>query len=323
MDTNKTLGRLERVELRDYWEHEGSDFTPWLASEENIALLSETIGLELEVQQEEAAVGPFRADILCRDTASDELVIIENQLEKTDHKHLGQTITYASGLDAVNIVWIAARFTEEHRAALDWLNRITHEEFRFFGIEIELWRIGKSVPAPKFNIVAKPNDWSKTIKESTSRRGTLTTGQQAQMDYWAGFGTYLEEQQARFKPPKPYPCNWMAWGIGRSGCSMMAIVNAKEIAVRVEINQRKHPTWFEKLQEEREDIESELQFTLTWEERPNNKFSVLSIKNELDTRDEKNHRKAFAWTLKHMSAIDKAFRPRVKELDDTPLHDEE
>ena len=152
MDTNKTLGRLERVELRDYWEHEGSDFTPWLASEENIALLSETIGLELEVQQEEAAVGPFRADILCRDTASDELVIIENQLEKTDHKHLGQTITYASGLDAVNIVWIAARFTEEHRAALDWLNRITHEEFRFFGIEIELWRIGKSVPAPKFNI---------------------------------------------------------------------------------------------------------------------------------------------------------------------------
>ena len=124
MTTKAKLGRLQRVELRECWEREDTDFTPWLASEENIALLGEAIGIELEVQQEEASVGPFRADILCKNTASSELVIIENQLERTDHGHLGQTLTYAAGLDAVTIIWIAARFTEEHRAALDWLNRI-------------------------------------------------------------------------------------------------------------------------------------------------------------------------------------------------------
>ena len=156
MATKTRLGKLEPVELRDCWEREDSDFTPWLASDENIALLGEAIGLELEVQQEEAAVGPFRADILCRDTNSGGLVIIENQLERTDHSHLGQTLTYAAGLDAVTIVWIAASFTEEHRAALDWLNRISHEGVRFFGVEIELWRIGDSAPAPMFNIVAVP-----------------------------------------------------------------------------------------------------------------------------------------------------------------------
>ena len=119
------LERLERVpNLRGYWANEASDFTPWLASETNIELLSETIGFDLDVQQQEAAVGPFRADILCRDT-------------RTDHTHPGQLFTYAAGLDAVTVVWIAQRFNEEHRAALDWLNRITHEDFHFFGIEIE------------------------------------------------------------------------------------------------------------------------------------------------------------------------------------------
>src|SRR6476646_1010509 len=119
------LGRLARVELRQAWISEPGDFTPWLAQPENIVLLSEAIGIELEVESQERSVGPFRADILCRDTTDRHFVLIENQLERTDHTHLGQLLTYAAGLDAVSIVWIAARFTEEHRAALDWLNRAT------------------------------------------------------------------------------------------------------------------------------------------------------------------------------------------------------
>ena len=161
------LGKLEKLQLRNYWRNEGTDFTPWLAQEENIQLLSEAICIDLEVHGQEKGVGPFRADILCKDTTTDHYVLIENQLEKTDHTHLGQLMTYAAGLDAVTIIWIAQRFTEEHRAALDWLNRITDDTFNFFGIEIELYKIGNSDPAPMFNLVSKPNDWAKSAKKST------------------------------------------------------------------------------------------------------------------------------------------------------------
>ena len=164
--TSDTLGRLTRVDLRDEWTSEDRDFTPWLAREENLAVLAETLGTDLELEAEEKTVGPFRADILCKDTNSNAWVLIENQLERTDHGHLGQLLTYASGLEAVTIIWIASRFTEEHRSTLDWLNRITDKGFHFFGLEIELWRIGDSAAAPKFNIVSKPNDWSRSISQA-------------------------------------------------------------------------------------------------------------------------------------------------------------
>ena len=169
------LGRLIKVPLRDFWEGEASDFTPWLADEENISLLGETIVVELEVEAQERNVGPFRADILCKDTVTDSWVLIENQLERTNHTHLGQLLTYAAGLDAVTVVWIAERFTDEHRAALDWLNEITAEGFSFFGLEIELWRIGDSPMAPKFNVVSHPNDWTENRFENiTSRINSCT-----------------------------------------------------------------------------------------------------------------------------------------------------
>src|SRR5438132_14411087 len=158
-----SLGRLKKVDLREVFSSEAGDFTPWLAQEENLSLLGETIGIDLELEAQEKDVGPFRADILCKDTATESWVLVENQLERTDHTHLGQLLTYAAGLQAVTIVWIAPRFTDEHRATLDWLNEITDDRFNFFGLEIELWRIGTSPVAPKFNVVSQPNDWSKTV----------------------------------------------------------------------------------------------------------------------------------------------------------------
>ena len=131
-------------------------FYPWLAKEENLSLLGETIGIELELESQEKDVGPFRADILCKDTATDNWVLIENQLERTDHTHLGQLLTYAAGLNAVTIVWIAERFTAEHRAALDWLNEKTDEKINFFGLEIELWQIGDSPIAPNLILSVNP-----------------------------------------------------------------------------------------------------------------------------------------------------------------------
>ena len=108
----KPLGLLSKVDLRSTWLREDTDFTPWLAQEISLAILGDAIGLDLVLEAQERDVGPFRADILCKDTASGNWVLIENQLEKTDHTHLGQLITYAAGLDAVTIVWISSKFTE-------------------------------------------------------------------------------------------------------------------------------------------------------------------------------------------------------------------
>src|SRR3989338_5471256 len=169
------LGKLEKVDLRQIWQTEGQDFTPWLAREENLEMLGEVIGMELELEAQEKDVGPFRADILCKNTEDESLVLIENQIERTDHKHLGQLLTYAAGLQSVTIVWVAAKFTEEHRAALDWLNEITDKKFRFFGLEVELWKIGNSAAAPKFNVISKPNNWSKTVSDAAKEIENQTT----------------------------------------------------------------------------------------------------------------------------------------------------
>src|SRR5688500_12780725 len=182
--TTKNLGRLQKVALREAWSSESGDFTPWLAQADNLILLAESIGIELELDTREKDVGPFRADILCRDTA-DNWVLIENQLERTDHTHLGQLLTYPAGLDAVTIVWIAERFTEEHRAALDWLNEKTEEGINIFGLEVELWRIGSSPTAPKFNVVCKPNEWTRSVRDTAA--GNLSQDKQIQLDFWAAY----------------------------------------------------------------------------------------------------------------------------------------
>ncbi|MDA8007907.1 MAG: DUF4268 domain-containing protein, partial [Gammaproteobacteria bacterium] len=159
MGKHKQLGALEKKAVREYWDNEASEFTPWLA--DNINLLGEALGLDgLEVEEQESSVGGFRVDLLCKDE-DDRTVIVENQLEKTNHKHLGQLLTYAAGKDAVVVVWVSTKFTDEHRAALDWLNEKTEEDVQFFGAQIEVWQIGDSQAAPKFNLVCMPNEWSK------------------------------------------------------------------------------------------------------------------------------------------------------------------
>ena len=197
MSTSGQLGRLERVDLRDIWLSEAVNFTPWLAREENLLLLGETLGIDLELEAQEKPVGPFRADILCKDVGTDSWVLVENQLERTDHTHLGQLLTYASGLEAVTIVWIAARFTEEHRSTLDWLNKITDGSFRFFGLEVELWRIGESPAAPKFNIISKPNNWSKSVAHAARAidEAELSETRLKQRDYWADLHTVLDQKK--------------------------------------------------------------------------------------------------------------------------------
>jgi hypothetical protein len=200
--TNRPLSRINKINPRDCWPHEALDFTPWLAEDDNIAHLSETLGLTgLTVEQTEVQVGPFRADILCREVGTEGYVLIENQLERTDHTHLGQIMTYAAGLDAAKIIWISPQFTEEHRAALDWLNSITGDNFHFFGIQLELWQIADSPLAPRFEIIAKPNDWTKLVRGGTGRSENRNTSERAQAyaEWWGSLFRFLEENNAGFQ----------------------------------------------------------------------------------------------------------------------------
>src|SRR5262245_4847212 len=250
------LGRLEKINLRDYWSREATEFTPWLAEPENIRLLGETLRLDLEVDRTEADVGPFRADILCRDLDSNTSVLIENQLERTDHTHLGQIITYASGLDAARIVWVAPTFTEEHRSALDWLNRVTGEHLHFFGVEVELWRIGNSPAAPRFNVVAKPNDWVKTVREKASGGGASAERATAYRALWDSLSAYLAQNNATFRI-KPTALNWVRVDFGRSEPTPNISYSLNDDRGKFYLFFRKEASaaWFRKAYEERARLE--------------------------------------------------------------------
>lgn len=181
MTSSGTLGRLTPVPVREIWPHEAHDFTQWLLK--NADVLSDALGMDLELTAAEHPVGGFSLDLIGRDIATGETVIIENQLETTDHSHLGQLLTYAGGTDPVNVVWCAPRFRDEHRAALDWLNDRTDESTRFFGIEVGAVRIGDSQPAPLFKLIAEPNDWAKQV-HAEAAAVAMGPKQKAYLAFW-------------------------------------------------------------------------------------------------------------------------------------------
>ena len=321
MDTKlQNLGRLEKVDLRDIWESEATDFTPWLAREDNLALLGEAIDIDLELEAQEQSVGPFRADILCKDVINDHWVLIENQLEKTDHKHLGQLLTYAAGLQAVTIIWIADRFTEEHRATLDWLNDITDERFNFFGLEIELWRIGNSPIAPKFNVISKPNNWSKTVVQGAKRleEGSLTETKQLQYQFWVELGEFLGQQKATFQIRKPAASNWNVVTLGRSGFRLYPVLNTrpKEIRIDLYITHKQSKACFKALEQDKEAIEKELGMPLNWRLLPDNKASIIELHEpRFDPMDQTQWPSMKAWFYEYVGKMTTAFADRIKQLD--------
>jgi hypothetical protein len=255
------LGRLERVNLREYWINEATYFTPWLALSENLNLLSDTVGMELELMDTESSVGPFRADILCRDMISEALVLIENQLEKTDHTHLGQLMTYAAGLDTVNIIWISEKFTEEHRAALDWLNRITNEEFRFFGLEVELWKIGNSPAAPKFNIVSKPNDWTKATKQSSRESSERS---QFFKEFWARFIQSMTDNYPKIDLPGPTGMHWVRFYMHDTRFVMSYAPSTRKMSIYLLYRENNPEGWYKSLYEKSEALNVEFGKVFKW-----------------------------------------------------------
>lgn len=313
------LSRLEPVELRSEWTHEANEFTPWLARDENLELLGETLGFELELGGQEVNVGPFKADILCKNTVDNTWVVIENQLEKTDHWHLGQILTYSAGLNAKTIIWIASEFQDEHRAALDKLNEITQEEYQFFGIEIKLWKIGDSQAAPQFEIVANPNDWQRTITKNTQRiiKGELSETQLQLERYWSGLHDYMVQNNSDVKCPKPGPWRFLRHNIGRTGFNPESYIGTtkKEIGIRLYINSENTLEHFRMLEEQQDAIENEFQETLEWDELPGSKSCRISIhKSNTDPLDETDWINQYKWFTSKLESFNQVFRPRIKAL---------
>ena len=310
------LGTIKKIDLRDVWSSEASDFTPWLAKDENIALLGEAIGLELEVESQEKNVGPFRADILARDLTSNHYVLIENQLEQTNHNHLGQIMTYAAGLDAFSIIWIAKSFTEEHRAALDWLNRITEENINFFGIEIEVIQIGDSLPAPQFKVVAKPNDWSKSVRSSAST-GELTDTKLKQQQYWTEFKEYVEKNGSPFKVQKPSPQHWTNIALGRSNFYLSLTVNSQShiICINLEIGGARAKEHFDKLRDlYEEDSKEHISTDIEWLRLDDRKSCMVKLSKSFNFTDESSRDEQYAWFVEYVKKYIHYFRPKVKSI---------
>lgn len=317
---DRLVGRLASVDLRTIWSSEAGDFTPWLSRSENLEYLADILGVELELEAQEKFVGPFRADILCKDIGNNSWVLIENQLEKTNHLHLGQLLTYAAGLQAVTIVWVAANFREEHRATLDWLNSITDKSFRFFGIEVELWKIENSPVAPKFNVVSKPNDWSQSAAQA-ARDTELSATKLMQKEYWATFHPVLDAANgpisgttsSRTPPPSP----WIDYGIGRRGFTLRAAISCQKNRIRTDLviygdDAEAH---FHLLKQQKDAVEKRLGYELDWEELPKRQqCRISSYLNSTNTEDKSDWPRQHEWLAERLNSMHSAFSQLVKNL---------
>lgn len=311
-----SLSKLERVPLREAWKHEANDFTPWLAKSDNLNSLADALGIsELELVQTEHPVGDFKLDILCTD--GDEQVVIENQLEKTDHTHLGQIIAYAAGIGAKKVIWIAELFRSEHTAALQFLNDNTTDELNFFAVEIELWKIGDSPLAPKFQVVVKPNQWIKSGKENAKVASSASPTKQLQQRFWMALIEYIEVHAPHVRPQKPRPKHWLSKSIGRSKFTLNITTNTREerLCVELWITDQDAKTHFFNLIANKQDIEEKLGFDLDWQELPDAQaVRIASWYPNASIKDEQRWPEFCEWITNHLVAMDRVFRPIVKAL---------
>lgn len=272
--TMPELGRLEEVNIRELWSHEQYDFSNWLAKEENIDLLNEVLGLTLVNIEKEVFVGAYRCDLVAKDEASGENVIIENQLEASNHDHLGKIITYASGLDANVVVWIVKEAREEHRSAIEWLNNNTNKNLNFFLIEIHAYRIGNSLYAPKFEIVEKPNDFIKNAKIQTGSE-ELNKSQSERLVFWTRFNEVVTERGKPFNLRKTTTDHWYDVAIGVSGVLVEITLVNKEGCVGIALYIIDDKELFDSLNEKKIEIESKLGFELDWQRLDGKKASRI------------------------------------------------
>ena len=283
------IGKLTEVDVRDLWKHEQYDFSNWLAKEENIKLLDDEIGLTLMDINKEVYIGSYRCDLVAKDETTGQIVIIENQLEATNHDHLGKIITYAAGLDAKTIIWIVKEAREEHKAAIEWLNNNSSEEIGFFLIELHAYKINDSLPAPMFKVVEKPNNFTKTSKQNYSNK-ELNRSQNERLMFWEEFNTVIVAKGKPFSVRKPTTDHWYDVAIGTSEAHLAINLVNKENKIVLELYILDNKKLFDHLYEDKEKIENTLQMNFSWERLDGKKAS--RIKHDvlgLDFSDHSNY----------------------------------
>jgi hypothetical protein len=292
------LDRLKKLDLRSHWQHEALDFTRWLAEPENLGELSDEIGIGIEIIQTEANVGRFHVDILGQEENTGKKVIIENQLEGTDHAHLGQLITYAAGIEAEFIIWVVRSAREEHTQAIDWLNKHTDEKVNFFLVCVELWQIGDSLPAPKFTVLCRPNEWTKSVHSDTASQEGLTETKTMQLEFWQQLRAYGAEDFPELKLRNPRPQHWYDIAIGRSDCHIALTTNTKEDLLGAEIYIQSDKELFHTFYSAKDIIEQRLAISepISWQELPEKKASRIRITKSFDF-ESGDRKQAFQWLL--------------------------
>jgi len=314
-----SLGTLETLDPRSAWTDEAREFTPWLAETNNLKQLAKALDMELELEGIEVPVGPYKADLVANDSTSNSRVIIENQLEKTNHDHLGKIITYASGLDAKTIIWIAREFTEEHRRAVDFLNENAAANLRIYAVEIQLFKIAESPLAPYFNIVARPNEYT-AIVQNEDRRFTETKA--LYVEFWNGFKDYCKSAGSSLNLRKSRPQNWFGIAVGRSKFNISLTISTMHQRLGCEIYLRgtNAKQAFKLLAQDRAAIEAQTG-PLDWQELPDGQdCRVVLYKTAFDPTDKSQWEQGFEWLKNQAELFHKVFSPRIKAL---PIADEE
>ena len=307
----KNLAKLQKIDLRDVWGIE-PDFTNWLAQKENLDLLGEEIGVDIKIIKTEANVGNFKVDILAEEESSGRKIIIENQLEDTNHDHLGKIITYASGYDAEIIIWVVRAVREEHQRAVEWLNEHTDEKTGYFLIKVELWQIEGSKPAPKFDVLVSPNEWAKAIKASPAG-GELSDTKLQQLDFWTKFKGFVRAKDTRIRLQTPRPQHWYDVSMGSSEAHVALTINSRENLLGCEIYISRNKELFNFLQERKEEIEKEIGEQTEWVNAA--VASRIKIKKEIsDLFSQSEAENYFAWLYEKTVLFQKVFGRHFREF---------
>ena len=301
------LSKLEEIkDLRTVWPHEALDFTPWLSQDDNITLLADAIGIDITVDETESSVGDFNVDIFASETGTDRKIIIENQLEDTNHDHLGKLITYASGKSADIVIWVVKHALEEHKAAIEWLNNHTDDSVGFFLCEIKLYRIGNSEPAVKFEVIEKPNDWTKEIKKSESINET----QQLRYEYWVAFEDYAFKNPIfakNFKKRKPSKNHWLNFSIRSSACHIAVSQIKQRNELDVELYISDDTELYNSLYENKTDIELISGLSFDWRELPDRKASRIVLEKSVQLENKNAWESQFEWLIDVMIKMKTTF----------------
>lgn len=304
------LGKLKEVNIRKVWGHEQYGFSAWLAKEENIKELGDVLGLNLTNIETEKFVGNYRCDILCKDELTDKVVLIENQLEPTNHDHLGKIITYSSGLDASVIVWIVESARDEHASAIEWLNKHTDENVSFFLIEVHAYQIGNSVPAPQFKVIEQPNDFAKTIK-SITKNSVINESMSKRLDFWTQFNEIVEKRKA-FNKRKPTTDHWYSIAIGSSRCHISIDLINRENKIRISLWISDDKSLYDELFKFKDNIDTQFTYKMDWHRMDAKKAScICTYINGLDFDNQSNYKELMNEIIDKVIEFRKVFKEYV------------